>query len=335
MNSCGKVSARSLIAIVCLFGSTLSVAQAWLPPKGEGDYTIAYQNLYTKDHLLGNGDRSASGKVRILGLVQSLDFGVTGKLAVNLNLPFAWGKYTGAFPHQLPIDGGTYNGTVQDIGFGLRYNLLSRPLVLTPFVFATVPSHHYEHFAHSAIGSNMWEVRLGVNVGHRFRAIPAAYMQAQYSYVITERILGIRPNKSRINAEFGYFLTKRLAVNALALSQFTHSGLNWLDDFPHRTPTDELWRHHDQISRANTINFGGGLTFSPRPSVNVFSSLVTTGAGNNTHALATGLTVGVSWSFRTPWARRLPIAEQSSDTTLEASAFRPKYPPMAQQQCAH
>jgi hypothetical protein len=316
--------------LTLLSWNVLSVAQAWVPPKGEGDYTIAYQNLFTKDHLNSAGARVNAGKVRMLGLVQGVDFGVSNKLAVSANLPIGWGKYNGALPHQLPIDGGTYHGSLQDIGFGVRYNIRSRPLVLTPFVFATVPSHGYEHFAHSAIGANMWEVRLGVNVGHRFRSIPG-YWQMQYSYVITERILGIRPNKSRLNAEFGYFLTRRFSVNALVTSQFTHSGLEQLGDFPNRTPTNELWRHHDQISRVNSLNIGGGISFSPTPSVNVFSSLVTTAWGANGHALATGLTTGVSWSFRTPWARRVPLAERS-DTTLEAAAFRPKYPPI---QCAH
>jgi hypothetical protein len=175
---------------------------------------------------------------------------------------------------------------------------------------------------------------LGVNIGRRLRSIPAAYWQTQYSYVITERILGIRPNKTRLNAEFGYFLTRRFSVNALVTSQFTHSGLEQLDDFPNRSPTNELWRHHDQISRVNTLNIGGGVSFSATRSVNVFSTLVTTVWGRNGHALATGLTTGVSWSFRTPWVRRVPLAERS-DSTLEAAAFRPKSPPMPQQQCAH
>ena len=43
---------------------------------------------------------------------------------------------------------------------GFRYNLFRRPIQFTPFVAVAFPSHHYEHFAHSAVGTDLWEVQI-------------------------------------------------------------------------------------------------------------------------------------------------------------------------------
>lgn len=220
----------------------------------------------------------------------------------------------GKFPHQLPIDDGKYHGSIQDLGLTVRYNLRTRPLILTPFISTSFPSHHYEHFAHSAVGSRLWEVRLGLNFGRRLAVLPNTYFQMQYSYAISQRVLGIRPDRSRVASEFGYFLTRKFAVRALANSQITHSGLDFPEDFPSVSRTNERWRHHDQISRIDDLNLGGGANFALTNSVDVFGSLVHTVWGLNGHALKTGLTIGVSWSFR---ARRAPPQIALADSGAE------------------
>src|SRR5947209_2625156 len=73
--------------------------QAWVPAKGEGEVVLVYQNLYTHDHLSYNGARSDNGHIRLVGLVQTVDFGVTDKLALTASFPEFKGKYNGAFPH--------------------------------------------------------------------------------------------------------------------------------------------------------------------------------------------------------------------------------------------
>jgi hypothetical protein len=277
-------------------------AQAWVPPRGEGDISVTYQNLYTRDHFNGDGNRFDAGRIRLQGLVQTLDFGVTDKLAVSSSLPLFAGKYEGKFPHKYPIDDGNYHGSLQNFNFLARYMAVERPLVLTPFVGFSYPVSDYEHFAHSAIGMSMWEVGLGFNAARRLDPVlPNAYFQLRYSYVITQQILGIRPNKSRIDTEFGYFLTPRLAVRALAGSQVTHTGLDFPKDFPSRT--NNLWFHHDQVSAVSYLNLGGGVSYSITNSVDIFATMATSVWGHNGHALNTGLSAGASWSFRMPWAR--------------------------------
>jgi len=304
-----------LLAVMCS-------AQAWVPPKGEGELSVIYQNLYTRDHFNGDGNRFDAGRIRLEGLVQAVDFGVTDKLAVSTSVPVFAGKYQGLFPHKYPIDDGNYHGSLQNFGFGARYMAVERPLVLTPFVGFTMPIWNYEHFAHSAIGTSMWEVGLGFNAARRLDPVlPNAYFQLRYTYVITQEILGIRPNKNRIDAEFGYFLTPRLAVRALAGSQVTLTGLDFPNDFPSRTNT--LWHHHDQISAVNYLNLGGGVSFAVTNSLDLFATMATSVWGQNGHALNTGLSLGASWSFHMPWARPPMGFQDSAHWKIKPNEMKP------------
>ena len=154
-----------------------------------------------------------------------------------------------------------------------------------------------------AVGIDMWEVQTGMNLGRNLAPIlPRGYFQLRYGYSIMQRVLGIRPNRSRMEGQIGYFLTRRLSVQALGVSRITHSGLNFPKDFPVRSPTDARRSHHDQILAINFLNLGAGIGYSVTRNWQVYSSLLTTVWGQNGHALRTGFSTGMSWNFRTPWA---------------------------------
>jgi len=297
--------------------ASLADAQAWVPAKGEGDYSIVYQNLYTRDHLDPEGNKVDAGRVRLQGVIQAVDFGLTDKLSVTGMLPLFAGKFAaGQFgkPHLLPIDNGNYHGGLQDFRLAVRYQVRQRPLALTPFLGISFPGSHYEHFAHSAIGADMWELGLGINAGRRLDPwLPNAYFQARYTYVITENVtipqygLSIRPDRSRYDGEFGYFLTSRITLRAIASAQITHGGLDQsAANFPlaQRTATDPRWTQHDRIGRINYVNVGAGVSVPITHSVDAFALYATKAWAINGHALNDGISVGLSWSFRAPWAEK-------------------------------
>ena len=293
-----------LIVVFVVFAEPPAGAQAWVPPKGEGEMALSYQNLFTKDHFNGDGSRHDYGHIRAFRLIQEIDYGITDRFAVSVSLPYGFGKYYGPFPHQLPIDNGVYHSALQDFRVGFRYNVVKRPVQFTPFLAVVLPSHSYEHFAHSAVGIDMWEVQMGMSVGRSLApVIPRGFFQLNYGYSIMQRVLGMRPNRSRIDTEFGYFLTQRLSLQAIAASQIVPNGLNFPQDFPVRSPTNVTWQHHDQILAINFLNMGGGVTYSVTRRWQVYSSLLTSVWGQNGHALRTGFSAGMSWTFRTPWAR--------------------------------
>ncbi len=290
-------------------------AQAWLPAKGEGNYSISYENLFLRDHFFADGSRHDFGHIRINGIVQDFEYGLTDKTAVNISVPpFIISKYKGAFPHVNSgnTDDGNYHGAFQDFRVGLRYNLRMRPLVVTPVVEAVVPSHPYEQFAHSLAGYDLREYRFGVNLGRRLDPIlPKGFFQTRYTYAIVERHLGIRPNRSRIESQFGYILTRRVRLSALELLQITHSGLDFPQDFPSRK--DERWRRHAQISRLNFLNLGVGAGLAVTKSFELFGSWTTDVWGQNGHALNRAVSFGVNWNFRTRWFVRQAFAGQADE----------------------
>jgi len=306
-----QLRAALVLATLAAVLPVSAAAQAWVPKRGEGELSVVYENLYTRDHLDKDGNPFDVGSVRVQALVHSLDIGLTDKLALTATMPLVTGKYDGSFPHQLPIDDGRYHGGVGDFRLAARYQIREKPLTITPFIGVSFPTVPYQHFAHSAIGADMWEVALGVNAGRRLNPwLRDAYVQARYAYIVTQNVsvpsfhYSVRPNRSRADAEIGYFLTRRLTVRALANSQLTHDGLD-TDAFPPptQTLTNDLWRHHDQISAISYLNAGAGASFAISDALETFVAYEKTAWGENGHALNGGLAVGVSWSFQTPWAR--------------------------------
>lgn len=91
--------------IVALLQLTLApplFAPAWLPRKGEGTYSIVYQNIYARDHIYSSGEKFEAGPIQSHGLAQDFEFGLTDRIAVNLSLPYVGSKYEGPYPHLNP-----------------------------------------------------------------------------------------------------------------------------------------------------------------------------------------------------------------------------------------
>jgi hypothetical protein len=279
-----------------------AAAQAWVPAKGEVDLANVYQNVYTANHLLAHGESVDNGHIYLQGMLMDATYGITDRLALKVALPVIGAKYEGPFPHKLPIDDGSYHGSFQDFSADLRYNVARNPLVITPFFTAIVPSHHYQYFAHSAIGRDLREFRIGVNLGRRLDPlIRKGFMQARLSYNFVERVLDVYHDSMNVELEFGYFLTRRLALIGLGTGQNTFGGLNYpvggfSQDFIRYSP---LYPHHDQILRARLIDLGGGAAYQVNPRFAIFGAAVTTLWGTNAHAVNAGITFGVNWTFQT------------------------------------
>ena len=67
-----------------------------------------------------------------------------------------------------PVNGGDYgqwNGALTDFAAELRFMAVNRRYAVTPFVGIVIPTHHYETDGHSAIGRDLREYQVGLNVG--------------------------------------------------------------------------------------------------------------------------------------------------------------------------
>lgn len=299
-------------------------SQAWLPPRGEGTVSLAYLYSNVHNHLGGSGNEVKVGRIYTHGLTALTDFGLTNKIAVSTSIPYVSSMYRGhnahnpstlTFPNTTDVlDTGAYHGALQDFGFAFRYKLKSEPFSITPFVGASIPTHDYTFFAHSAVGENIRQLNMGVNIGAQLKPLlPNAYFQVRYAYVMREKIevegLSYGSNQSLTRSEFGYFLTPRLTLKGIGILQISHGGLN-IEDFKVRT--NELFYHHDQVQRINFLELGGGFDIAINKSVDVFASILTTAWGHNGHALRQGLVVGINWYFKTSRARSDPAEQTAS-----------------------
>jgi hypothetical protein len=300
-----------------------AAAQAFVPPAGEGSITIAYQNLLAHGHLDLNGDRmpgaSGTDRVHTHAAVLEAEVGVTARWALNVALPYIRSRYDGDAPHRpqgtgapREWDDGTYHQTFQDFRFGVRYNITTHPLAITPFAEAIIPSHHYPSIAHAAVGKDLRALVVGGAAGGFLDAIsPRLFFQVQAAYAVVQDVVDIRPNRSRVDGEVGYFITPRLAVRFLESYQVTHHGLDVLafspmiavevHDHAETAITSEHRVNHDRLQRANYFTLGGGFGFALNDSMQVFGNVVTVVWGENVHPLR-GITVGLNTQFRTPWA---------------------------------
>ena len=322
-------TARLLFVVAAAAGLVTSpraaFAQAFLPPAGEGNLTISYQNLFARGHFDLNGDRMVgeSGHDPTQGhvLIMEAEFGLSDRLAVSASLPYISSRYEGTHPHLVggvegqvqEWDNGQYHGTFQDFRVGVRYNVTRHPLVITPFTEAIIPSHHYPSLAHAAVGKDLRAYIIGGAVGGFFDALlPRMFFQMTASYAWVQEVVDIRPNRSRVEGELGYFITPRLSVRFLESYQVTHDGFDLLSFTP---MTDALFhgtdihippnyrRYHDRLQRSNYLTLGGGAGFALNDSVDVFVDAAQMVWGESVHPLR-GITVGFNTHFTTSFAKR-------------------------------
>lgn len=270
-------------------------AQAWLPQRGEGQLTVTYENIYVRDHFDYTGKRFDGGPIRTNTVVSTFEYGITDKLTLDSQLTHVTSKYEGfvaPVPHG-PPDTGVYHPTFQDAVVGVRYNVKSRPLLVTPFVAAVIPTHHYETRGHSAVGRDLRELQVGVNVGRDLEEIiPQTYFQARYSYAFVQNVQQFGLDRSNVDWEFGYYAKPRLSLRFTGAWQYTHSGL--------RYPLDQNIPHfhelHDRAAKSGFVRVGGGVTVTLAKDIDLHADVGNTFRGYTTHG-ARGLSLGISWRF--------------------------------------
>jgi hypothetical protein len=321
-SSPGIAGTRSpgIALLVLLLAPGIGRAQAWLPPQGEGNLSVLYQDSFVKYHELpgvGNLDR---GHVTTHTLLVDFAYGLNDKVAVSVGIPWIASKYNGSFPHTLAgipqqywipttfIDSGAYNSAFQDFRFDVRYNVTKKGIVLTPFVGSVIPSHAYTYYGHSAVGRDLRQLQVGTLAAKTLDSlVPGLFVQGRYTYGFSEKVLGVSHDTSNMDLEIWYFVTPRMRLMALSAGQITHGGvdltLTWKTDLGPLAP------HHDQVARDNFLNVGGGAAYALTHKIDLFGSVVRTVAERNGHVLDYGLAVGLNWSFTTSHARARAIAE--------------------------
>jgi len=274
-------------------------AQAWVPPKGEASLSGAGQYLNARYHLLFDGSRDDRGRMEWVHAISDLTYGVSDRFAVRVGIPYVVSRYTGDFPHR-PVgrpanDDGAWHATFQDLTFEARYQAITGPIAVTPFLGAGIPAAAYEQHSHAAAGRHLREASAGVNIGRRLDPfLPDAFVHAKLSFTVPERVLGIWHNRNNADVEVGHFLTPSVGVRLLGSWQWTHGGFRIpIDDRP---PGSTQFFVHDQLSKDTHFIAGVGLSVAATGSVDVSATAFRVMSGENSN-LVTGINVGATWSF--------------------------------------
>ena len=273
-------------------------AQAWVLPRGEGTLSFTYQRIDNTGHRRTNGFLVPRGRSLDMSLYLETEYAFTNRFSVTAGLPYVFTKYTDPNPPPPPIpflpgdQCRCWRSGLQDFGMTARYNLVggaSGAFALTPSVSLGVPSHDYDFRGETALGRNLREARIGVDVGRRLKEISSSLsVQGGYSYAFVEKAMGISSNRSSARVEASYVIKRKLQAHGQAFWQRTHGGLRFGSPTSAELPfpgevTPDLIYQHDRIMRDNYWHAGGGLGYSFRQ-FDVFANYIAFVGGTDTHA---------------------------------------------------
>jgi hypothetical protein len=285
----------SLAALCIRLGSPAAAfAQAWVPAKGDGSISLTYQNLSARYHTDAQGKRANAGRDSAQSVLIDFEYGITDKLALNADVAYVASKYEGPLPEG-PLDFDTlWHRTIQDAHLSVRYNVRRKPLVITPFISVTVPTHQYEISGHNAAGRHFHELLLGINAGRTLGPIlPNVYVHGRYSFAILKHFAGLNLNRSNADWEVGWVMARKLTLRFLGAWQQTHGGLNFPTDIH---PGEEEFEFHDRVLHASYFRLGGGATVSVNKNLDINFAYAGTVSAKNGVTVG-GILIGFSWRF--------------------------------------
>lgn len=308
----GRPQVSFLFAMLVLF--TLPAAgQAWVPEKGEGTVSTSFNYINFEGHFRSDGSRTPEAASKSRSFLFDVEYGVTDRLAITVSLPIVSARYAstnppsdslrilfdqaiqvvdeGFYNHEF-LDDLQYHATIQDFRFNARYNFVSRPVVITPFVGSVLPSHDYAYVGEAAPGRNLKELQFGTDVGRRLNPfLRKGYVNGQIAFAIPEQALDIRTTRSNLALEMG-LLNRKLAFRGFGDWQHTFEGLH----FPADLTTPEISLTHERLLKANYWHLGAGISYAATPKTDISADVVTFVSGSDTH-YGTGLSIRIARSF--------------------------------------
>ena len=283
----------------------------WVPPRGEGSFSVEYQNFNSTDHIWSDlahargypnaaehDDTEVSGNI----IVMSLDYAVYDRLALNVTLPFIntelkagdiYAEGSGS-SHRVDLEP---NNAFQDLGVSLRYMALTDPLFVPTSIGLTWPTHDYGTHGHSAIGRNLRTFSVGAGVARMLDPIlSGVYLQGNYSYQFSEKVRDINLNRSNVSAGITYFPPiHSLSISAYWNQQIAHGGIDWSDLF---FPTNDQFAIHDQVAAESFGQIGGVISYSLTHRLGIYAGAfkIVDSVSKNTQQ-SQGINIGTTTNF--------------------------------------
>jgi hypothetical protein len=290
---------RSIVAPLVALGVSLccvrpAFPQAWPAPANVGAVSVVYQAVANTGHRLHDGSMLTGYDSYSQSVLINLDYAVSDRFSFAVGIPYLASKYTGPEPSLflLPIDEcHCWNTGWQDVAGTARYTLVDDVVALTPSVSIGMPSHNYEYQGEAVLGLNLNEVRVAVDAGYRFAAMPRLSVSGRYSYAFVEDPLDdVSIDRSNVAIEPTYIVARRTTVSGVFAWQRTHGGLA-----SNEFATEEQFVQFDRLIRDNNFHMGVTVARTFRH-FDLFGSYLHYVSGTDTHA-GYAITTGVAFPF--------------------------------------
>jgi hypothetical protein len=268
-----------------------AAAQAWLPDKGEFNFSARMTSLLNKKHYTANGDELDLGHTRseILGL--SAAWSPSDRWQLSAGIPYVRTKWLGEGAHGPETDHGQYNHTFTDLRVEAHFQAFEYPFALAPYVAAVWPVKDYPVLGHAAPGRHLEEYWLGFFAGRSLDEwLPGTYLQLRGNYAFVEKVQGIKHDHSNLDLEAGYFLGQAWAIQLIGSWRWAHGGI----DLP-VAPGNPLFPDHDRLGAAEYFNLGAGVSWFASERYALSLSWTRSLSGRNAHKVDRDLTLGISY----------------------------------------
>jgi hypothetical protein len=196
------------------------------------------------------------------------------------------------------VDDGDYHGGFQDLSVGVQYLALDGPLRVSPYVSYGMPVSDYPIYGAAIIGTGLNVVFLGVSLD--FTPYFSDWnFQADISYAISEKVLGVDLNYWLMYFSASYYVTPRFAPRLFLTSRITPNALNYPEDFePYEEKYDNEngWRH-DQTIKHEFINAGIGFDYIVSERYGISATYYRTIHAENILEVDKAFTLGLTYRF--------------------------------------
>jgi hypothetical protein len=150
------------------------------------------------------------------------------------------------------------------MSFGVRYLAVDGPAwTVSPYIGYGFPTNNYPIYAKAAIGANLWNIPLGVDVSY----IPYFsdwHLRGSVAYVFSEKPLDYNVDYWLGYLSAGYWFKPGFSMNVFLSVKYLRNGLilpwDFTDDptfsnYPEEFDTPE-WYNHDRLLKHRFANLG-------------------------------------------------------------------------------
>jgi len=271
---------------LCALPAGRAFGQAWVGERNDAWASLDYSYTFSSDLIEQDGVRVKDEPVDTHMMMLRVGYNPIERLGLELSAAYLALRYDGEgmlFPEHGEYDDGDYHGTLQDLTFRARYQLLEELFAFSPHIGATLPLVDYEVYGWANAGRNLKALLVGASAGRFF--FRRLFVHAGYELAIPEKFdegpefEDYSQLKSDLSFATGYFVLDQLELHVAADFHWQHGGVDYFDLTDRDDP---LFLNHDPVLNEDFVQAGGGVAWNATDKIKVGLDARFFVNGNNT-----------------------------------------------------